>query len=469
MGHKELLPPEPDVSPRPAAPGRPTLVRYQVLAFGCTLALIAYIYRVGFANLGHDLKEQFHLGDQEWGYLLAIFLLSYGAFEVPWGVLGDRFGARHVLAVVSVASALLTGAVALAVLVPGDRSISLPASLSWSAGQEVGYRLALPFAFLLALRFLFGAVQAGLFPPLSRAMADWMPVQERGTAQGLIWMTSRLGGFLAPLVLFYLVFWLGGWARAMAALTVLGILWTAAFWPWFRNRPEGMPQVNAAERARIAAGRAAAPPPGAARIPWRALLRSRSVWALCLMYGCSGFAGNFFVTFLPTYLRDHRHLTADQTKWLSGLPLACGIVGCGLGGLISDAIIRRTGNRRWARRVPGVVGLAGAGAAVLSTVWVRDPILLGVLLCLTFFGNDLTMGPAWAACADIGERCAGTLGGKMNMVGNLVGGTTGTLLTGYLLERHQVVAIFVVFACTFCLGSLAWFGVDVTRPLEAER
>jgi nitrate/nitrite transporter NarK len=224
-----------------------------------------------------------------------------------------------------------------------------------------------------------------------------------------------------------------------------------------------MPQVNAAELARIAGGRAAAA--GPVRIPWRALLRSRSVWALCLMYGCGGFAANFFVTFLPTYLRDHRHLPPGQTKWLTSLPLACGVIACGLGGLVSDAIIRRTGNRRWGRRLTGAVGLAGAGLAVLSTVWVEDPTLLGVLLCLTFFCNDLAMGPAWAACADIGERCAGTLGGKMNMVGNLAG-AAGILVTGYLLHTHRLVLIFVVFACSFCLGSLCWLGVDVTRPLE---
>jgi sugar phosphate permease len=445
MGDKELLRPEPDGSARLAALVRPTRVRYGVLAFACALALIAYVYRLAFAALGPDLKRDLNLQDLDLGYLLAAFLISYGAFEVPWGVLGDRLGVRHVLAVVSVTSAYLTGAVALAVVLPGG----------W----------VVRFGFLLALRFLFGLFQAGLFPPLSRAMADWMPLQERGTAQGLIWMTSRLGGFLAPLLLAPLVVHLGGWPQALVALTVLGIVWAVAFWPWFRNRPEDKSQVNAAELARIAGGRAAAPRGG--RIPWRALLRSRSVWALCLMYGCGGFAGNFFVTFLPTYLRDHRHLALEQTKWLSSLPLACGIVACGLGGLISDTIIRRTGNRRWGRRVAGTVGLAGAGVAVLATVWVTDTTLLGLLLCLTFFGNDLSMGPAWAACADIGERCAGTLGGKMNMVGNLAG-AAGILVTGYLLQTHQLVLIFVIYACSYGLGALCWLGVDVTRPLEGK-
>jgi sugar phosphate permease len=445
MGQTDLVRQEP-AAPAPERLGRPTWVRYQVLAAACLLALISYIYRVGFAALGSDLKKDLGLGDQQLGYLMTAFLVAYGLFEVPWGVLGDRFGGRHVLTVVAATSAVLTGAVALAVL--------LPAGWLGSLG------------FLLVLRFLFGLFQAGLFPPLSRTMADWMPVAERGTAQGLIWMTSRLGGALAYLLVPALAGWLGGWPAAMAALTVLALVWAAGFWPWFRNRPADMRRVNGAELARIAAGRLTPAPAAARTIPWLALLRCRSVWALCLMYGCGGFSGNFFVTFLRPYLLDHRHLPAGQVLWLTSLPLACGIVGCGLGGLVSDTIIRRTGNRKWGRRLTGALGHAGAGVALLSTVWVLDPVPLAVLLCLTFFCNDLAMGPAWAACADIGERYAGTIGGKMNMVGNVAGGVAG-LLTGYLFDIHRPEVVFVIFAGVYWLGSLCWLGVDVTRPVAA--
>jgi hypothetical protein len=96
------------------------------------------------------------------------------------------------------------------------------------------------------------------------------------------------------------------------------------------------------------------------------------------------------------------------------------VVACVLGGVLSDAIIRRSGNRRWGRRVVGIAGLSTAGAAVLSTIWVDNTIVLALLLALTFFGNDLSMGPAWAAASDIGERYAGTLAGAMNMIASRV-------------------------------------------------
>jgi len=190
------------------------------------------------------------------------------------------------------------------------------------------------------VRFLFGMFQAGGFPALARVLADWMPAQQRGLAQGMVWTFSRLGGFLAPFLFLWLFKAVGGWwAPPFWFLAGFGFLWCAAFWPWFRNRPGEMPQVNAAERELIAAGQSAPVRPGP--LPWSRFIRSRNVWALCLMYGFVGFSGNFITTLLPVYLKDHRHLNSDTRAWLSGLPLAFGIVSCVCGGYVSDWLIRR--------------------------------------------------------------------------------------------------------------------------------
>ena len=95
---------------------------------------------------------------------MSAFLVAYGCFQVPGGLLGDRLGGRHVLTVLVLVWSLLTAAVALAVLLP---TIAV-----------------LPFVFLLVNRFLFGMFQAGGFPTLGRVVADWMPVTERGVRRG---------------------------------------------------------------------------------------------------------------------------------------------------------------------------------------------------------------------------------------------------------------------------------------------
>ncbi|HLN31901.1 MAG TPA: MFS transporter [Gemmataceae bacterium] len=444
MGSSNPLVPETALAAAEMSAARPTRVRYQVLFAACTLAVVTYIHRVGFARALPELQKDLGLDDVHLSWLTATFLFSYGVFEMPAGLLGDKFGVRHLLTLLVLGWSLLTGCVALTIYLP--------------------HQWMLPLLVLLALRFAFGAFQAGGFPLIARMMTDWMPMQERGTAQGLIWMSSRVGGLIVPVFLGWLMLRMANWQTPLWIISGFGLLWCGMFWPWYRNRPEETRRVNAAERELIVSGRAPRSS-GHLKMPWAKVLRSRGVWALCLMYGFGGFAANFYVTLLPTYLRNHRGLSDGVTSWLSGLPFACGLVACVGGGFLSDLIIRRTGNRKWGRRLNGTCGTLIGGIAWLFLNGVQDTWMLGFLLCLIFFCNDLAMGPAWAACADIGERYAGTLGGAMNMIGSFAG-AAGNLLAGYLLQANHSGILFAVFAGSVWLGGLCWQGVDVTKPLD---
>src|SRR6516162_4638306 len=136
---------------------RPSRVRYQVLAVACVLALLTYINRLGFGVAASEIKRDLGLTDEQMGYLASAFLIAYGLFQVPGGLLGDRFGGRHILTILVATWSILTGAIALTPLLPTQ---------TW-----------LPLAVLIVLRFLFGAVQAGGFPALARVQADWIPLR----------------------------------------------------------------------------------------------------------------------------------------------------------------------------------------------------------------------------------------------------------------------------------------------------
>ena len=138
-------------------------------------------------DLGMDVRDL--------GAMTVAFMLAYGLFEVPWGRLGDRFGARDLL-------------------VAGRAGRVADDGRRWRRSCCCRGRDSVQLGFLLALRFLFGMFQAGTFPLLSRLMADWMPTTERGSAQGFIWMCSRAGGVLAPMVMVWLFHRLGNWRIA---------------------------------------------------------------------------------------------------------------------------------------------------------------------------------------------------------------------------------------------------------------
>src|SRR6516164_250457 len=90
---------------------RPTRVRYQVLGAACSLAVITYIHRVGFATASAEFKTPLGLTDTHIGWLMAAFMIGYGVFEMPWGFLADRFGVRNVLAVIVLGGSVSTAAV----------------------------------------------------------------------------------------------------------------------------------------------------------------------------------------------------------------------------------------------------------------------------------------------------------------------------------------------------------------------
>ena len=440
------------------ADGPATHVRYAVLASACALAVVTYVQRAGFGSNSSELLRDLHMDVRDLSAMTVAFMVSYGLFEIPWGRLGDRFGARGLLVVIALGGSLRTAGEAAVVLLPQVYSVQI--------------------TFLLALRFLFGAFQAGTFPVLSRLTADWMPTTERGAAQGFIWMLSRGGAVLAPIVMVKLFHVLGNWQIPLVCGAGLGVVWCLAVWPWLRNRPEQSPGVNRAELWLIASGRVARKPNEHGGAPWGAMLRSSNVWALWWMYGFLGFSGNFFLFMFANYLQDYRHFDKDTAKWLTMAPFACGTLACISGGVLSDLIIKRTGNRRIGRRLVGVCGLSLAGLMIFISPWVDDLRWLAVIYGLTFLGNDLSMGPAWAAASDIGERHAGTLAGAMNMMASLMGALAAVMAgqffhaaavaekTGDLVGHRLYMTIpFVVFATSYWLGALCWLRVDVTETV----
>src|SRR5947209_10819791 len=96
-----------------AVPARSGAVRFRILALACGLAVITYIQRVGFAQAERPLKEGFGLDATQWGDVLAAFMWAYGLFEIPFGILGDRFGVRGLLLTLVLGWSLVTGCTAL--------------------------------------------------------------------------------------------------------------------------------------------------------------------------------------------------------------------------------------------------------------------------------------------------------------------------------------------------------------------
>lgn len=75
----------------------PSRARYWVVVFAITLAILAYVDRVSISQAAPLITRDLGLTRTQMGAVFSAFALSYAAFEIPGGWLGDRLGARRVL------------------------------------------------------------------------------------------------------------------------------------------------------------------------------------------------------------------------------------------------------------------------------------------------------------------------------------------------------------------------------------
>ena len=412
-----------------------TNARRVTLTFAVTAAFIAYLHRVCISVAAPSMSEDLGLTSVQMGFVFSVFALSYGIFEIPMGWLGDRVGQRLVIAPIVAVWSLLT-------VVTG---------------------IARGFAVLILVRFLFGAVQAGAFPTLTRALARWFPLAERGGSTGLMWMGARLGGAAAPPLAALIIAWID-WRLTFGLLGACGFAWCWAFWRWYRDDPAEHRAVNAAELAYIRAGRS---PVGrtASVIPWRSILADGNLWALFGMYFCSAYGFFFFVTWLPTYLMNEHGLTLERSGLYSGIPLFVGAVACVSGGRFSDWLVKRWG-LRWGRRSVGIggFGLAALGFAMAASA--ENPLPAVLWMAFAQGAQDLTLPVAWAVCVDVGHRYGGTATGFMNTASS-ASAMFSPITAAWLAARFgSFESMFWAAAVVYVVGALLWFVIDPERRVR---
>jgi MFS family permease len=423
----------------PPTDQKPTKVRYWVVVFAVTLAVITYIDRVALGLAAPQITRDLHLDKAQMGNVFLGFLLAYSLFEIPSGFLGDRMGARNVLMRIVIWWSFFIAATGRA----------------WNGIS------------LVVIQTLFGVGEAGCFPNIAKAFSIWLPRDERTRAQGIVWLSARWGGAFTPLIVF-VVFKYVSWRNAFALFGSLGVVWAIFFFRWFRDRPSDKKGVNAAELALLHNAEAHA---GHHHLPWKKFIRARQVWFLCGQYFCLSYSWYFSITWLPTYLREARHLdsTSSQFAVLAGLPLFLGGLGCLTSGFISKHLNRLTGSTNATRKLLGCLGLFGAGLLMATSTLYSNPILAVVSLALASFCNDITMPGSWSSAMDIGGSFAGTLSGSMNMMGNAGGALASWLAPQILNMFHQDWnAVIYVAAGVYFSGIIFWVLLDTVTPLTHE-
>jgi MFS family permease len=412
-------------------------VRSRVLAFAFLLSVITYLDRVCISAAAPYMMADLHLSILQMSAVFSAFTLAYSLFEVPSGWLGDTRGPRRVL----------------------TRIVLWWSAFTALTGGASGLRS------LLAIRFLFGAGEAGAFPNMSRALSRWFPIRERGRANGVMFFGSRVGGMLSVPVAVLLIGRVG-WRGSFILFGSLGLIWSAAWFWWYRDSPAEHRSVSVAELRLIETDRAYHGGGSPATTPWRALMTSRNLYAICAMYFTYGYGLYFYFTWLPTYLTKVLGFSQFSGGLFAALPfLVAGLANIA-GGWTTDRLAHTRG-LKVARCGIGFAGFLGCAALVFASALAEAPLTKALLLAAALGSVDFALGACWAVCLDIGADHAGVITGFMNTVGN-VGGLLAPLVVGLAVERLGSWTIpFYVTGALYALGAVAWLTIDPTQRVSA--
>ena len=421
--------------------------RYRVVALATALAMVTYLDRTAIGTLAPAIQRDLGLTTVEMGWVFTVFQLAYGLFEIPTGRWADRVGTRSVLARIVI----------------------------WWSVMTMATAAAVNYVTMLAIRFLFGAGEAGAWPCVARTFSRWIPQRERGRVQGIFFCGAHMVAGLTPAVIVgggLMGPWPGltsmmSWRGVFVTFGVVGVLWVATWLYWFRNDPSEHPSVSPSELALIVADRPRATDHGGGWAYWRTLIRSRNMIALSVMYIPNCMIFYFCITWLPSYLLKRHGFNISGMALFAGLPLLVSMPGDLLGGWLTDRVCDRYGLRA-GRCGLGAMAYVLVGLCLIAAAMVASPVPAAVLIALATGLTMFTLGAAWGTVMDIGGNHVGVVGGTMNSVGNMVA-MLNPLIVAYSVTWFASWDLpLYVMGALFLIGAGCWALVDPSQPVFVE-
>jgi MFS family permease len=382
-----------------------------------------------------DMRRDLGLSVVEMSWVFSAFVLSYGLFEIPTGWWGDRVGARRIL----------------------TRIVTWWSAFTVLTGAVVNYWQ------LLLTRFLFGAGEAGAWPNVAIVFSRWIPQRERGTAQGLFFSGAHAAQGLTPILVTTLLLYFN-WRILFVMFGAIGFVWAIAWYRWFRDTPREHLAVSPEERAYIEAGVSVHAKHDFSHTPWKRLLANRTILCLCLMYFTQVYGYYLFITWMPTYLQESRGFRAIELGLLAGLPGVLSSIADLVGGVSTDASVRRFG-RRTGRTIVGFISLFSAGLFMIGGTFAASPYTAAVLLACGAACSNLLLAAAWNTVVDVGGLHSGVVGATMNTAGQ-VAGFLSPLVTGYIVQYYgNWNAPLYITGFLYLFGAMFWLGIN---PKQAD-
>ena len=396
-------------------------VRWWILAMLFCVTMINFIDRQTLSVTAPKLREIFQLSNTQYGIIVSAFQFGMVAGEFPMGWLMDRQGARSGLTF---------------------------AVIWWSIANSM-HALARSLTHFALFRFWLGTGECGNFSGGNKVVAQWFPVKERAFAVGIFNSASMIGTMVAPFLIVP-VLHRYGWQTAFLVPSVLGMIWAAVWWRFYRS-PEDHPHLSPAEAAYIRSDQA--PGPSGPRPTNRQLLRHKEVWGLMLCRLLVGPVVQFYIYWLPEYLYRQRGFTLTDVAFFAWVPFFFGDLGSVSGGWASGFLIRRGYSVRAARVITMGVGATLCFMSLAVVLVKTIPVAL-FAICVVLFGHTTVSANMFAAMSDLFPSSAVARVTGLTGIASGLSGMAFPLMTGWLVDHVSYTPVFAMASLMPAAGLL---------------
>jgi MFS family permease len=404
-----------------------------VLVVLCIMSFLMYVDRTNISTAALAIQHDLSLSNSQLGVVFSAFAFTYAIGMIPGGLIGDRIGARKMLAVCGVLwglGTLLTGL---------------------SGGLIT----------LLLARFVVGLGESPIVPASARALTAWMAPGRRGFSQGVTHACARLGNASTPILVAGLIA-ASSWHIAFVILGALSLAWVALWLWYYRDDPAQHPGITPEDIARLPART------GKTRIPmrWGPLLRA--LWPATVVSFCHGWILWFFLNWMPSFFAQAYHLNIKHSAVFSSGIFLSGVIGTTLGGWLSDLLLKKTGDIRLARQTLITVGFLGPIVFFIPMFMHPTPTLAALSLAAALFLSELVTAPLWAVAMDLAPNHAATSSGIMN-TGLGLAASVSPPLVGWMVDRSgSWESVFALSMFFLVLGPIAARWIRPDRPYLGE-
>jgi MFS transporter, ACS family, glucarate transporter len=423
---------------------RKTHVRFFLAFWLFVLSAVAFLDRTNVSIAGLQISKEYGLGNQRLGWIFSAFLIGYAVFQLPAGWLATRFGPRRVLALGVLWWGVTT---ALTGLIPSGAAHAV--------------------LLLICVRLALGAGESVIYPAANQFVARWVPIEERGFINGLIFAGVGAGSGLTPPLLTLLIA-NHGWRTAFWFSAAIGVLAGAVWWFGARDTPEEHPEVSTEELQTIRRGlrsnQEGREVAGQPKISWRAIFSRRDLAALMMGYFSFGYIAWIFFSWFFLYMAQVRGFDLHTSALITMMPFISMTVCCLAGGLISDRLREKYGLRT-GRSALAAVALLLTAVFLLLGSQVKSPELAAFILAGGAGALYLSQSSFWSVAVDIAGNSSGIFSSMVNM-GGQIGGAVTASLTPWIAQRFGWTTSFGVSAALAVVGALCWMTVHPERPLE---